>query len=61
MKADVAIAADKEDLARRKHEDDYEMQRAELSAQGIRLGLETDAARQAANQQNQPAPIPGAE
>ena len=65
LQADIAIAADKEDLARRKHEDEYEMQQAELSAQGIRLGHETATTQMAVNPPPPPAPptppIPGAE
>jgi hypothetical protein len=65
MKADIAIAADKEDLARQKHEDAYEMQQAELSAQGIRLGHEHATTHMAVNPPPPPAPtpppIPGAE
>ncbi|CAB4240974.1 hypothetical protein UFOVP228_61 [uncultured Caudovirales phage] len=65
MKADIAIAADKEDLARQKHEDEYEMQQAELSAQGIRLGHEAATTQMAVNPPPPPAPtpppIPGAE
>lgn len=62
IKADIAIAADKEDLARERHEREKEKQQAELSAQGIRLGHETAAAEHA-NKPPAPAPtpIPGAE
>jgi hypothetical protein len=63
--ADIALAADKEDLARRKHEDAYEMQQAQLSADGIRLGHETAQTQFAINPppppQPETAPIPGAE
>lgn len=65
QQADNAIAADKEELARDKHNDNKMMQLAELSAQGIRMGHE--AAQTAAAVQPPvppPAPqlpIPGAE
>jgi hypothetical protein len=65
FKADVAIAADKEQLAREKFESDREMQHAELSAQGIRLGHETAQVQAAiappAPPEPPPTPIPGAE
>jgi hypothetical protein len=65
LKADIAIAADKEDLARSKHEDEKQMQLAELSAQGIRLGHEEAAAHMAIQPPEPPVPtpppIPGAE
>jgi hypothetical protein len=63
--ADIAVAADKEELARIKHEDERVMQEAELSAQGIRLGHETAKTQMAIQPPPPPAPpappIPGAE
>jgi hypothetical protein len=65
QQADIAVAADREELARAKHEDEKMMQLAELSAQGIRLGHEAATTQMAVNPPPPPAPtpppIPGAE
>jgi hypothetical protein len=65
QQAHVALSADKEDLARTKFQAEYEMQQAELAAQGIRLGHEAVQAHIALNPPQPPAPpeppIPGTE
>jgi hypothetical protein len=59
--AEIAVMADKEDLAREKFASDTIMQHAQLSADGIRLGNETAQAQLAANPPPPPAPPqPGA-
>lgn len=68
LQTDTALAADKHDLERDKFAVTTQMQTAELSAQGIRLGHETAQAQAALNPPTQPPvppapakpPIPGA-